>query len=305
MNVHAQAYPNRPIRLVLGFPPGGTTDINARILAQRVSEQVGQPVLVDNRAGAGGNIAAAEVARAAADGYTLFYNTSSVVIAPAMSSKLSFDPIKSFTPVLLVASVPIVLIASKSASFTTAREFVSFARQNPGKVRYASSGSGTVTHLASAQIGVEIGASMLHIPYKGAAPALQDVIGGQLELMSEVVNTVLPYAQTGKINVLATATSTRLATLPNVPTFDEAFGTKGFEMGAWQGLLAPAGTPLAIVEKLNSEFNKALQVPAVREKLQAQSAEPLGGTTVAYGAYLQSELKRWAKNVKDSGVTID
>lgn len=301
----AQEYPNRPIRMILGFPPGGTTDINARILAQKVSEKMGQPVVVDNRAGAGGNIAAAETARAAADGYTIFYNTSSVVIAPAMSSKLSFDPLKSFSPVVLTATVPIVLVASKSSGIETVKDLVTLARQRPGAVRYASSGIGTITHLASALLSTKAGISMTHIPYKGAAPALQDLVAGHLEVMSEVVNTVLPYAQQGKITVLATATPTRLAALPNVPTFDEAFGSKGFEMGAWQGLMVPVGTPTAIVARLNSEFNKALQDPAVRERLQRQGAEPLGGSTESYATYLRSELTRWAKVVKDSGATAE
>lgn len=301
----AQNYPTRPIRLVLGFPPGGTTDINARILAQKVSEQIGQSIVIDNKAGAGGNIAAAEIAQAAPDGYTLFYNTSSVVIAPAMSSKLTFDPIRSFTPIALMATVPIVLVASKSAPFATPREFVSHARGNPGKVRYASSGVGTITHLASALLASEMGMTLVHIPYKGAAPALQDVLGGQLEVMSEVVNTVLPYARQGKLTILATATPKRLDALPEVPTFDEAFGSKGFEMGAWQGLMAPAGTPQAIVDRLNREFNIALQDSAVRERLQQQGAQPLGGTAAGYAGYLQSELKRWAKVVKDSGATTD
>lgn len=301
----AQEYPNRPIRMILGFPPGGTTDINARILAQKVSQTLGQPVVVDNRAGAGGNIAAAETARAAADGYTIFYNTSSVVIAPAMSSKLSFDPLKSFSPVVLTATVPIVLVASKSSGIETVKDLVTLARQRPGAVRYASSGIGTITHLASALLSTKAGISMTHIPYKGAAPALQDLVAGHLEVMSEVVNTVLPYAQQGKITVLATATPTRLAALPNVPTFDEAFGSKGFEMGAWQGLMVPVGTPTAIVARLNSEFNKALQDPAVRERLQRQGAEPLGGSTESYATYLRSELTRWAKVVKDSGATAE
>ena len=301
----AQAYPSRPIRLVLGFPPGGTTDINARTLAQKVAEQLGQPIVIDNKAGAGGNIAAAEVARAAPDGYTLFYNTSSVVIAPAMSPKLAFDPLRSFSPVVLLATVPIVLVASKSASFADAQAFVAFLKKNPGKVRYASSGTGTITHLASASLSTQFGAPMVHVPYKGAAPALQDVVGGQLEIMSEVVNTVLPYARQGKVSVLATATPHRLAALPQVPTFDEAFGTRGFEMGAWQGLMAPAGTPQPVIDRLNAEFNKALQDPGVRQRLQLQGAEPLGGTAASYASYLQSELKRWAQVVKQSGAKID
>lgn len=301
----AQEYPNKPIRMILGFPPGGTTDINARILAQKVSEQLGQNVVVDNRAGAGGSIAAAETARAAADGYTIFYNTSSVVIAPAMSSRLSFDPLKSFSPVVLTATVPIVLATTKSAGIETVNDLVTLAKQKPGSIRYASSGIGTITHLASALLSTQVGINMTHVPYKGAAPALQDLVAGHLEVMSEVVNTVLPYAQQGKINVLATATPRRLAALPNVPTFDEAFGTKGFEMGAWQGLMVPVGTPPAIIARLNAEFNKALQDPAVRDRLQRQGAEPLGGSAESYAAYLRTELTRWAKVVKDSGATTD
>ena len=301
----AQTYPNKPIRLILGFPPGGTTDINARILAQRLSEQMGQQIVVDNRAGGGGNIAAAEAARAPADGYTVFYNTSSVVIAPALSSKLAFDPIKSFTPVVLAATVPIVLVANPSVKAGTLHELVKIGKANPESLRYSSSGIGTITHLASALFATEAGFTMAHVPYKGAAPALQDLVGGHVELMSEVVNTVLPYVQQGKLKVLATATPKRLAALPNVPTFDEALGTKGFEMGAWQGVLVPAGTPADIVARLNTEFNKALQDPTVRQRLQQQGAEPLGGTAAQYGGYLRSELVRWAAVVKASGATTD
>jgi tripartite-type tricarboxylate transporter receptor subunit TctC len=188
----AQAYPDKPIRMILGFPPGGTTDINARIVAHKLSQQMGQQIIVDNRAGAGGNIAAAEAARAPADGYTIFYNTSSVVIAPSMSSKISFDPIKSFAPVVLVATVPIVLVTHPSVKVATVAELVAHAKADPESVRYASSGIGTITHLASALLASETGIKMTHVPYKGAAPALQDVLGGHVEMMSEVLNTVLP-----------------------------------------------------------------------------------------------------------------
>lgn len=299
----AQPYPSKPIRLVLGFPPGGTTDINGRILAQKLSEQLGQQVVVDNRAGAGGNIAASLVAQAPADGYTLFYNTSSLVIAPAMSTKLSFDPIKSFTPVVLAATVPIVLAAHPSANISTVQDLIRIAKAKPEALRYASSGIGTITHLASALLATESGITITHVPYKGAAPALQDLVGGHVELMSEVVNTVLPYAKQGTLKVVATATPKRLAALPDVPTFDEALGTKGFEMGAWQGVVVPAGTPGDVVARLNEEFNKALQDPEVRRRLHQQGAEPLGGTAESYARYLGTELTRWAKVVKDSGAT--
>ena len=290
--------------MILGFPPGGTTDINARILAQKLSEQMGQQFVIENRAGGGGNIAAAEVARAPADGYTLFYNTSSVVIAPAMSSKIAFDP-SSFTPVVLAATVPIVLAVHPSVKADSLQDLMKISKANPESLRYASSGIGTITHLASALLASEMGIKMTHVPYKGAAPALQDLVGGQIELMSEVVNTVLPYAQQGKLKVFATATTKRLAALPNVPTFDAALGVKGFEMGAWQGVLVPAATPADIVARLNTEFNKALQDPGVRQRLQQQGAEPLGGSAASYASYLGSELKRWAQVVKDSGATTE
>jgi len=299
----AQSYPSKPIRLIMGFPPGGTTDINGRILAQKLSEQLGQQVVVDNRAGAGGNIAASLAAHAPADGYTLFYNTSSLVIAPAMSTKLSFDPIKSFTPVVLVATVPIVLAAHPSANMTTVQHLIELAKAKPEALRYASSGIGTITHLASALLATETGILLTHVPYKGAAPALQDLVGGHVELMSEVVNTVLPYAKQGTLKVLATATHKRLTALPDVPTFDEALGTKGFEMGAWQGVVVPAGTSPDVVKRLNEEVNKALEDPEVRERLHQQGAEPLGGTADSYARYLGTELTRWAKVVKDSGAT--
>jgi len=302
-DVLAQAYPAKPVRIIVPFGAGGGTDIQARLLSKKFYESMKQTYVVDNRAGAGGNIAASLAAHAPADGYTLFYNTSSLVIAPAMSTKLSFDPIKSFTPVVLVATVPIVLAAHPSANITTTQHLIELAKAKPGALRYASSGIGTITHLASALLATETGIVLTHVPYKGAAPALQDLVGGHVELMSEVVNTVLPYAKQGTLKVIATATHKRLAALPDVPTFDEALGTKGFEMGAWQGVVVPAGTPADVVARLNEEFNKALQDPQVRERLHQQGAEPLGGTADSYARYLGTELTRWAKVVKDSGAT--
>jgi len=301
----AQAWPTRSIRLVSGFPPGGTTDINARILAQKVAETLGQPVVVDSRPGAGGNIAAGEVARAAADGYTLLYNTSSLVIAPALYSKLPFDPQKSFAPVVLTATVPMVLVAAAGTPYGSLKEMIAFAQAHPDEVRYASSGVGTPPHLAAAMLAAATGTRLRHIPYKGAAPALQDVVGGQLDTMVEVINTVQPYVAQGRIKVLATASARRLPSMPAVPTFDEAIGGTGLDMDVWQGVVAPAGTPAAVVARLNAAFNQALADPEVKERLARQGATTLGGSAADYAAHLQRERVRMAAVVKSSGATLD
>jgi tripartite-type tricarboxylate transporter receptor subunit TctC len=303
--VAQQPYPAKPVRMILAFPPGGPTDINARTFAQKLSEQMGQQVLVDNRAGAGGNIGAAEAAKAAPDGYTVFYNTSAIAIAPSLYSKVPFDPVKDYAPVALTATVPLVLAVNPNVPVKTVQEFIAYARANPNKLNYASSGSGTITHLAAALFVSQMGLQMQHIPYKGSAPALVDVVTGQVQMMIDTINTVAPYAKDNRLRALAIAITRRSALLPDVPTLEQAANLPGFEMSAWQGIVVPAATPADIVTRLNAEVNKALQGADLRARLAAGGSEPLGGTSEQYAAYIRSELGRWAKVVRDSGAKLD
>jgi tripartite-type tricarboxylate transporter receptor subunit TctC len=298
-------YPAKPIRMILAFPPGGPTDINARVFAQKLSDQMGQQVVVDNRAGAGGNIGAAEAARAAPDGYTIFYNTSAIAIAPALYTKIAFDPLKDFAPVVLAATVPLVLAVNPGLPVKTVQEFVAYAKANPSRMNYASSGAGTITHLAAALFLTQMGLEMQHIPYKGSAPALVDVVSGQVQMMIDTINTVAPYAKDNRLRALAIAITRRSALLPDVPTLEQAANLPGFEMSAWQGVVVPAGTSPEIVARLNTELNKALQSADLRARLAAGGSEPLGGTSEQYAAYIRSELGRWAKVVRDSGAKLD
>jgi tripartite-type tricarboxylate transporter receptor subunit TctC len=302
---HAQGYPSKPVRMLLGFPPGGPTDINARILAQKLAERLGQPVIVDNRAGAGGNIAATEAAKAPADGYTIFYNTSAIAIAPSLYSKINYDPVRDFAPVALTATVPLVLVVNPAVPAKNAQELVAYAKANPDRFNYASSGSGTITHLAAALFCSQTGLQATHVPYKGSAPALQDVVGGQVQMMVDTMNTVLPYVKDKRLRPLAVATTRRSAALPDVPTLQEALGLPGFEMSAWQGIVVPAATPKEIVARLHAEINRAVLDADVRQRLSAQGAEPLGGSSEEYATYIRSEIVRWAKVVKDAGATLD
>jgi tripartite-type tricarboxylate transporter receptor subunit TctC len=304
-SVQGQTYPSKSIRMLLAFPPGGPTDINARVFAQKLSEQTGQQVVVDNKPGAGGNLGATEAARAPADGYTIFYNTSAVSIAPALYSNIQFDPVKDFAPVALTATVPLVLAINPGLPAKNLQEYVAYAKANPGKLNYASSGNGTITHLAAALFTAQMGLQMQHIPYKGSAPALVDVVGGQTQMMIDTISTVLPYARDNRLRVLAVAMPRRLAVLPEVPTLEEAANLPGFEMSAWQGILVPAATPKEVVARLNAEVNKAVQNPDLRQRLAVGGSEPLGGTSEQYAAYIRSELQRWSKVVKDSGARAD
>jgi tripartite-type tricarboxylate transporter receptor subunit TctC len=301
----AQGFPSKPIRMILAFPPGGPTDINARNFAQKLSEQMGQQVVVDNRAGAGGNIGAAEAAKAPADGYTIFYNTSAIAIGPSLYSKVAYDPVKDFAPVALTATVPLVLAVNPSLPVKSVPELIAYARANPGRMNYASSGTGTITHLAAALFVVQMGLQMQHVPYKGSAPGLVDVVSGQVQMMIDTINTVAPYVKDNRLRALAIAIPRRSALLPDVPTLAEAANLPGFEMSAWQGLLVPAATPQEVVSRLNAEINKAVQNPDLRARLAAGGSEPLGGTSAQYAAYIKSELARWAQVIKDSGAKAE
>ena len=301
----AQSYPAKPLRMLLAFPPGGPTDINARVFAQKMGESMNVQVVVDNKPGAGGNIAAAEAARAPADGYTIFYNTSAITIAPALYSKVAYDTLKDFAPVALAATVPLVLAVHPGVPAKNVQELIAHVKASPGKLNYASSGAGTITHLASALFAAQAGLQLQHIPYKGSAPALADVAGGQTQMMIDTINTVLPYARDGRLRALAIAMPRRSPALPEVPTLEEAAGMPGFEMSAWQGVVVPAGTPKDVIAKLNAEVNKAAQNPDLRQRLATMGAVTLGGTSEEYAAYIRSELTRWAKVVKDAGAKAE
>jgi tripartite-type tricarboxylate transporter receptor subunit TctC len=299
-----QAWPSKPIRMVVAFPPGGPTDIVSRVIAQRLSEQLGQQVIIDNKPGAGGNIAAELIANAPADGHTLFYNTSAVVIGPALYSKVNYDTLKDFAPVALTASVPMVLAVNPNLPARSVKEFLDLARSKPGQLNYSSSGTGTITHLASAMLSTQTGIQTQHVPYKGSAPGLVDLASGQTQFMIDTINTVLPYVRDGRLRGLAVSSMKRSSVLPDLPTLHES-GLSGFDASAWQGIMAPAATSSDIVQRLNTEVNKALAHPEVRAKLAAQGADVLGGTSAEYAVYLRSELPRWAKAVKDSGAKAD
>jgi len=300
----AQSWPTKPVRMIIAFPPGGPTDLVSRVLAQKLSEQLGQQVIVDNKPGAGGNIAAELAARATPDGYTIFYNTSAIVIGPALYGKVNYDTLKDFAPVLLTASVPMVLVVNPQLPARSVKEFVDLAKTRSGALNYSSSGTGTITHLASAMMSTQTGIQTQHIPYKGSAPGLVDLASGQTQFMIDTINTVLPYVRDSRLRGLAVTSAKRSPLLPDLPTLAEA-GISGFEAAAWQGIVVPTGTPNEIVQKLNAEVNKALAHPDIRSRLAAQGADIFGGTPAEYAAYLRSEMPRWAKAVKDSGAKAE
>jgi tripartite-type tricarboxylate transporter receptor subunit TctC len=297
-------YPSKPITMIVPFPPGGPTDLIARVLARKLGEQMHASILVDNRAGANGNIGAMLVAKAPADGYTILYNTSSIALSPSLYKNVAYDVQKDFVPVALVAVVPLALVVNPSIPVNTVKEFVAYAKAHPGKLSYGSAGNGNVTHLGAFQFVQANGLDATHVPYKGSAPADIDLVGGQIQFMTDTVNSVMGFVRDKRLKMLAVTTGKRMALFPDVPTLAES-GMPGFEVGAWQGVMVPTGTPPAVVEQLNAEIMKALKSPDVRERLALQGAEPLGSTPSEYGAYVKKELARWAGVVKATGVTLE
>lgn len=297
-------YPSKTIRMVVAFPPGGPTDIVARVIAQKLSDQLGQAVVVENKPGAGGNIGAEAAVRSAPDGYTLFYNTSAITIAPSLYNKVNYDPAKDFAPISSTAAVPMVLMVTPSLPVKTVAEFLDYAKANPDKLNYGSTGSGTITHLATAALAAHSGLRMQHIPYKGSAPNIADLAIGATQLTIDTLNSSLPFIRDNRVRPLAVTTLKRSSLLPDLPTLNET-ALPGMEMSAWQGILVPIGTPPEVIARLNTEVRKVLANADVKAKLAAQGTDILGSTPEEYGAYIRSELARWSKLVKETGAKAD
>jgi len=299
------AYPTKPVRLVVPFPAGGTTDILARAVAQKLSETWGQQVIVDNRPGAGGNIGSELVAKAPPDGYTLLMGTVGThAINPSLYAKMPYDHVKDFTPVILVAGVPNVLVVNPSLPVNSVQELIAYGKANPNKLNFASSGNGTSIHLSGELFRTMTGVQMTHVPYKGSAPALTDLIGGQVQLMFDNLPSSLQFIKAGKLRALAVTSTERSSALPELPTLAES-GLPGFEASSWFGVLAPAGTPNDIVTKVNGAIAAWLASPDAREKLAAQGAIAAGGPSDAFVKHIGNESAKWAKVVKASGAHVD
>jgi tripartite-type tricarboxylate transporter receptor subunit TctC len=301
----AQSYPDKPIKLVVPFAPAGATDVLARIVGQKLSELEKQPVIVDNRAGAGGNIGSDAVAKAAPDGYTLLMGAVGThAINVSLYKKMPYDPVKDFVPVVLVATVPNVLVVPASLPVNSVKELIAYGKANPGKLNFGSSGNGTSIHLSGELFKSMTGVDMQHVPYKGSGPATVDLLSGQVQMMFDNLPSAMPNIKSGKLKALAVTSAKRSPSLPDVPTIAEA-GVPGYEAPSWFGILVPKGTPPEIVAKLNTDINKILAMPDTKKKFLEQGAEPAGGTPEQFAALINSEIPKWAKVVKASGAQID
>jgi len=299
-----EQYPSRPVRFILPFPPGGGTDILGRLIAERLSASLGQPVVTENRGGAGGNVGAEAAARSAPDGYTIVLCAPSLAISPSLYSKLNYDPVKDFAPVSLVATVPNVMITHPSVPAQTLQEFIAHARTRPGTMNFGSGGNGTSNHLAAELFNIVTGAKLVHIPYKGVNLAMQDVLSGQIHLVVIGIPAAAPHIKAGRLRALAVVTPQRTAALPEVPTTDEA-GLKDFEVTTWYGVLAPAGTPRPVIARLNSELVKIIHAPEVKERLAASGTEPRTSTPEEFAAYLKQEIAKWGDVVRKANLKAD
>jgi len=304
-SVLAQAYPSKPVRMLVGFPPGGANDIVARIFAAKLSEELGQSVVVENRPGNAGVIGAEAVAKAAPDGYTLYLgSTGTNSIAPALTSKLPYDAVTGLAPVSLVGSTPSCLVVNASVPAQNVREFVALAKSKPGKLSYASSGNGTTLHLGGELFKLIAGVDLLHIPYKGNAQALSDVIGGQVDMIISALPPALPLAKAGKVRILGVTSLERLSVAPEIPTVAEQ-GLAGYEIGTWYGVFATGGSPPETIERLAAALRKAVADPKVREQVAAQGIDPVSSSPAVFRGFVAGEMAKWAKVVKAAGIKAD
>jgi tripartite-type tricarboxylate transporter receptor subunit TctC len=297
-------YPNKPIRLIVPYPPGGGTDVIARIVQERFSTLLGQQVLIDNRGGAAGSIGTEIVAKAAPDGYTVLFTLSSHTINPAIYTKLSFDTAKDFAPVGLVASLPQILVANTQFAPNTVAELVALAKAKPGSLSFASVGNGSPGHLAGELLKLRTGTQMTHIPYRGGGPAVTDVMGGQVPLLWVSIPAAAQFVKAGKLKALAVSTTRRSAAFPDVPTMQEA-GIADFDVDSWYAVFVPAKTPQPTIDKLNRVINTVVKEPEIRDKLLAQGSEGVGGTPEQLGKVVATELVRWQKLAKEASIKVD
>ncbi len=300
----AQAYPNKPIKFVVGFAPGGATDVVGRLMAKKIGDALGQPIIIENRAGGSSNIGAEAVVRAAPDGYTFYVCAITSAINVSLFPKLPFDFAKDFEPVALFASVPNILVVHPSVQAKTLKELIELARAQPGKLSYASSGSGTSIHLCGELFKMLAKVDLVHIPYKGSGPAMVDMVGGQVQVMFDNMPSALPHVKAGKLRALAVTSAQRSLSAPDVPTMGEA-GLAGFDVQSWFGLVAPKGTPKEIIARLNTESVKALGTVDIKERFMELGAVPGPMSSEAFGDFIRSEITRWSEVVKASGAKVE
>ena len=298
------AYPNKPIKFIVGFAPGGATDLIGRLMAKKMGDALGQPIIIENKGGASSNIGADAVAKSAPDGYTFYVNAITNAINASLFAKLPFDFEKDFEPVALFALVPNILVVHPSVKANNLKEFIELARANPGKLAYASSGNGTSIHLSAELFKIMAKVDLLHVPYKGSAPAVTDLLGGQVQCMFDNMPSSLPHVKSGKLRALAVTTRERSPSAPEVPTVEEA-GLPGFDVSSWFGLMAPKGTPKEIVARMNVEANKALASAEIKKGFLDLGAVPAPLTPEAYADFIRVEIKKWAEVVKVSGAKAD
>lgn len=296
----AQSWPAKPLRFIVPFAAGGVADVVTRAVTPRLSEALGQAIIIDNRGGAGGTLGTAMGARAAPDGYTFITPAGSHVTTPSLYSKLDFDPVKDFAAVTKIADVPYLLVVPAASPIKSLADFIAAAKASPGTLTYGSAGNGSSNHLAGELLAARIGAGLLHVPYKGSAPALVDVLSGQLAFMFDTVNTSTRFIQTGRLRAVGIGTAKRSTLIPDVPPIADTL--PGFEAVTWVGLLAPAGTPRAIITRLQTEVASVVRSPEVRERFSASGAEPVANTPEQFGAYLAAEVKKWGQVVRQAKI---
>jgi tripartite-type tricarboxylate transporter receptor subunit TctC len=300
----AQPYPNKPVRMVVGFPPGGPVDIVARALAPRISELLGQTALIDNRAGAGGIVGADLVAKSAPDGYNLLIVPNTLAIHVSLYSKLPYDTLKDFIPIALLTASPLVLVVHPSVPATNLRQLIALAKARPGDLNYASPGSGTANHLSGEMLKSMAKIDVAHVPYKGGAPAEIDLLGGHVSFMFDTIPLALPNVRSGRLRALAVTWARRSPAAPDIPTLAES-GLPGFDTGTWYGMVGPAGLPREIVMQLNTEINKVLQSTEFKQRMASLGVETMPGTPEQFGDFIKTEIVKWAKVVKESGARAD